>query len=206
MIEKTKLSLWDFFVSALSGFGIVLNIVIHCLFLRLTTVDKILQSNPALITVGGLLTIILFGLFFEPLANYVTKLVTTCPLKYPKEFGFKNWDAEIRTLEKKACEYIPEGLEGSTYQYCKNWLLQNAADPSYMPFLAKYGFYRSMSFLLFLNCVSTPFIYQHDLLITVLISSSIFALALVYWRRAGDFYRHMSTTVYLRFIAMAKRD
>lgn len=202
MFEKTKLSLWDFFVSMLTGFAIVLSVLVHCLFKGLITWEIILDSSSALIAVAGLLTILLLGLLFEPLANYATKILTTCPYNYPKLFGFKTWDDKIKSFEKKASTYIPEEIEGDTYQYCKNWLQQNASDVFYMSFLAKYGFYRSMFFLLLLNGICTPFMYQHSCIKTVVISSSMFALALVYLRRGGDYYRHISATVYLQFISM----
>lgn len=201
MVEKTKLSLWDFFVSTLSGFAIVLSILAHCLIKGLLTLDNVFDSHPSLIAIAGLLTIILAGLLLEPLANYITKLLTTCPCKYTRLFRYKYWDDEIKSLEKKASEYIPKGLEGSMYQYCKNWLLQNAIADSYMPFLAKYGFYRSMFFLFLMNGICIPFIYQISLE-TIIISSSIFVLALVYLHRGGDFHRHMSVTVYLQFISL----
>ncbi len=202
MIEKTKLSLWDFFVSALSGFAIMLSILIHCLIKGKIKLEEIFNSHPSLITVGSILTFILAGLLLEPLANYITKLLTTCPFKYAKLFRFKNWDDEIKSFERKACEYVPEGIEGSTYEYCKNWLLLNTIDNSYMPFLSKYGFYRSMFFIFLLNGICTLIIYKCSSSKTVLISSSMFVMALVYLHRCGDFYRHMSATVYLQFISL----
>ncbi len=201
MIEKIKLSLWDFFVSILSGYAIVLSILIHCLLKGLITWKAILDSSTVLIPIAGLLTIILVGLLFEPLANYVTKLLTTCPRRYLKELGLKNWDNNIRYLEQKARQYIPSDIEGSIFQYCKNWINQNAPDDSYMPFLAKYGFYRSMFILTLLNAISIPFIYQLSLIKTIMVLSSMIILALVYLRRSSDFYRHISITIYSRFIS-----
>lgn len=202
MFEKTKLSLWDFFVSTLSGFAIVLSVIVHCLFKGLITWEIILDSSSVLIAAAGLLTILLLGLLFEPLANYATKILTTCPYNYPKLFGFKTWDDKINSFEKKASTYIPEEIEGDTYQYCKNWLQQNASDVFYMSFLAKYGFYRSMFLLLLLNAIFIPFIYQSFCIKIIILSSFLLVLALVYLHRSGDFHRHMSTTVYLQFISL----
>ena len=201
MIEKIKLGLWDFFVSILSGYAIVSSILIHCLLKDVVTWKTIFDSSTVLIAVAGLLTILLAGLLFEPLANYVTKLLTTCPWLYSKEYGFKNWDNNIESLKNKARQYIPNGIEESTYQYCKNWIDQNAPDDSYMPFLAKFGFYRSMSLLVALNAISIPFIYELTLRNIIIVLSSMLLLALVYYRRSSDFYRHISVTIYSRFIS-----
>jgi hypothetical protein len=143
----------------------------------------------------------IIGLLFEPLANYTTKLLTTRPWRYSKEFGFKNWDNNIGSLEKKARQYIPNSIEENAYQYCKNWINQNTSDDSYMPFLAKYGFYRSMFFLVLLNALSIPFIYQLNPMKLVEILSFMIILALIYLRRSCDFYRHISITIYSRFIS-----
>lgn len=202
MFEKTKLSLWDFFVSTLSGFAIVLSVLVHCLFKGLITWEIILDSSSALIAVAGFLIILLLGLLFEPLANYATKILTTCPYNYPELFGFKTWDGKIKSFEKIARTYIPEEIEGETYQYCKNWLQQNASDVFYMSFLAKYGFYRSMFFLLLLNAICIPFIYQSVCIKIIILSSFLLVLALVYLHRSGDFHRHMNTTVYMQFISL----
>ena len=202
MIEKTKLGLWDFFVSALSGYAIIVSVLAHCLFKGVITWEIILNSSVALIAVAGLLTIILAGLLFEPLANYAAKLFIVCMYKYSRLFGFKNWDDNIRSLEEKARQDVPEGIKENTYQYCKNRIIKNASGNAYMPFLAKYGFYRSMFFLLLLNSISIPFIYQFSWIKTMMASLFMLALALVYLRRSGDFYRHMSVTIYSQFISL----
>lgn len=202
MIEKTKLSLWDFFVSILSGHAIMLSILAHCIVKGRITWKMIFDSPTALLAVAGLLTIILAGSLFEPLANYITKLLTTYPRKYVKSFGFEAWDSNIRALEMKARQYVPQGIEESTYQYCKNYLRQNASDDSYVPFLAKYGFYRSMFLLFLLNAISILCIYQFSRIKTIIISLSMVVLALVYLRRSCDYYRHISTTVYSQFISL----
>jgi len=200
MIENTKLSLWDFFVSALSGFAIALNVVAHFVFTRFVTWEDVSDLPSAFLVVLGLLTIILAGLLFEPLSNYVSKCLTTCPANWSQMLSFKKWDVSICALEEAAREYVPEGAKEQTYQYCKNWLHHNSTTDTYMPFLAKYGFYRGMFLLLLLNCIAVWFIYPRSCN-TCALSVFLFALALVYLHRSGDFYRHMSTTVYSQFIA-----
>jgi hypothetical protein len=181
----------------LSGFAIVLSVAAHCLFKELVTWKMIFDLPTALLVVASLLALILVGLLFEPLANYATKLLTTYPYT---ELGFKMWDSNIMSLSKKARQYIPNEIKENTYWYCKNWLHQNASDDSYMPFLAKYGFYRSMFLVFLLNAISIPFMYQLSFTKAITVSLFMFFLALVYLHRSGDFYRHMSSTVYLRFI------
>ncbi|MFA6176113.1 MAG: hypothetical protein WC765_06015 [Phycisphaerae bacterium] len=209
MIEKTKLSLWDFFVSVLSGLAIALSVLAHCIFKDLITWKIIFGQPAALIIVFGIPTIILVGLLFEPLANYITKLLTHWPCKYIKLLSRKKWDENIQSLKKKAGQYIPNEIHGSEYEYCKNWLTQNTSDDSYMPFLAKFGFYRSMFLLMLSNEIIILSIYQLSRIQT-LISLFLVVLAFIYFRRSGDFYRHVSVTVYSRFIASfdskVKRD
>jgi len=201
MIEKTKLSLWDFFVMVLSGFAIVLSVLIHCLLKGVITWKLIFNSSSVLQVTASLLIIILLGLLFEPLANYITKLLTTCPCKYKKLFCFKEWDKSNKALEKKATQNVPKEIKTSTYQYCKNWVTQNTSDDSYMPYLAKYGFYRSISILLFVNSASIPFLYQIGWINMVIIMLVILAFASIYFYRSRVFYRHISVTIYSRFIA-----
>ena len=201
MIEKTKLSLWDFFVSTLSGYAIILSILTHCLFKGIITWKSIFDSPSALLAIAGLLTIILAGLLFEPLANYATKLLTTCPWNYRKTLGFKSWDPNIKALENKARKDIPDGIEENTYHYCLNWLHQNASDDSYIPFLAKYGFYRSMSLLLLLNAGCVLFIYPSSY-IKLMIFLLLITLTFIYFYRSRVFYRHMNVTIYSSFISI----
>lgn len=202
MIEKTKLSLWDFFVAMLSGFAIVISALVHCLFKGLILCETILDLPSVLIAVASLLLVILIGLLFEPLANCITKLLTTCPSDYLKSFGFKEWDIDNDSLKEKACQYKPDGITGNTYQYCKNWLHQNARHDTVMPFLAKYGFYRGMFLLFLLNGISVLFIYQYCWVIRIAIAFPLFLLGLIYLQRSSVFYRHMTATVYLQFISL----
>jgi len=204
MIEKTRLSLWDFFVLIVSGYAIMLNILAHCLFRSLITWDVFLSTPTGLVAVAALPSVILAGLLFEPLANHITKLLTTYPWRYIRALSFKEWDNNLRTIQDEACRHVPKGIKGSTYEYCKNCVCQNTSDDSYMPFLAKFGFYRSMFVLLLLNAISIPFIYEFGTSKTIGISLSLGLLALLYLRRSGEFYRHISSTIYLRFVSSCK--
>jgi len=89
MIEKVKLSLWDFFVTIMVGSAILLNILIICVVNDLVTWKMIFGLAPSIIVLGGIITMTLAGLLFEPFANYLHKLLTICPRKYSDKLGFK---------------------------------------------------------------------------------------------------------------------
>lgn len=128
MIENTKLSLWDFFVSMLLGYALVVSVLTHCLLKGIVSLASLLEYPTALLTIAGLFSIMLSGLLFEPLANFSSKLLTNWPNNYTKKLGFKDWDSKIAILKNKAKKNVPKDIGISTYQYCKNWLHQQSLD------------------------------------------------------------------------------
>lgn len=203
MIEKIKLSSWDFFVSMLFGYALLLNVLVHCVLKGAITLNMIFGFSTALLAVAGLLTIMLAGLLFEPLANCIYKL-KTWPWNYPKQFSFKEWDSNIKFLEEKAQPDVPTGTT-DIYQYCKNYVQQHGLADLYMPFLAKYGFYRNISVLLLLNLIVIPFFYSWTLLCMCTVLLSILVMLLICLYRSGVFYRHMSVTVFFQFIILSEK-
>lgn len=217
MIEKVKLSLWDFFAYILSGGAVGISVLVHLLILKVVTFKEIMELPSAVILIIGILSVIILGLLFEPLSNLLDKLLGLFKKHEEKNWkdnivknwqgniGFKEWDAQITTAERKARETCPIDNDYVGFQYCKNYVLKRTGGELFSSFSGKFGFYRNIYILLVINILLCPIIYSWNLksIIAMLI---LIIFAILYRNRSKVFYRHMSVTVYTQFIDLVSNN
>lgn len=208
MIDKVKVSVWDFFVYILIGNVTIVSVVVHCLVFKQFTFQQMISSSIALTTIIAILLMFILGLMIEPISNLLSKVYCLlnvnlgegfcCRImkKWKETLSFSQWDKDIKTLSVEASKYIPEGVTCNHYQYCKNYILQKGDGSLFNSFLAKFGFYRNLFFIMLLNSLLCCFLYSSHYNFLILLWS------LVYLHRSRMFYRHMSMTVYNQFISL----
>jgi len=194
MIEKVKLGIWDYFVYLMVGGAAFLLIVVHCTLKGSLTIEQIEKTPSGVAVLLLLFLFLLLGMLIEPVANLVFKIVTRW-----NDLGFKKWDDEIEKLEQEAKLYVPKGVWAEMiFLFAKNWVLNNGDPSEFNAFLSKYGFYRSIAFLFFLNTFVSLALYWGWIGGIVGIINILFARLYAY--RSSVFYRHMSLTIYSQFI------
>lgn len=225
MVEKIKLGVWDFFAYVLSGTAVIISVLIHFICKGIIKIDDLGKIPVAISTIILLLGLFLIGLLLEPVANisdkflnlmkaflkikYWDKKVRTKFLTEFKqaltEIGFIKWDENNKKLMESAKGQINKNIHESTFQYCKNWVIQHGNAEQLQSSLGKYGFYRNLSLIALGNSITSLLIYPlccNGIIIVVV----LFLLAFLYLYRSGIFYRHMGITVYSQFLAAHDKD
>jgi len=163
MVDKVKLGLWDFFAYVLSGAVVIFSVITHCLCKGIIQ-WKYLQEMPSAISaILSLLGVLLVGLMIEPVSNIYEKIIpilmTLCKGKVWNKrvlselksnwsnLEFSNWDKEIDKRKQEAQKSIENNFIGNPFQFCKNWVLQYGNSEQFQSSLAKFGFYRNLSFI-----------------------------------------------------------
>lgn len=214
MIENLKISLWDLFVYFFSGIIISLSISIHlfinnstlyCLFIKVFK-----NSELTSLVLIGTISVIL-GLLFEPISNFLNDVIT--PLKsrlkkyvWKKLFVFSyftdRWhDDLIKNCEKEVIDSIPSKLRDKIkpYQWAKDYIVQNNISAPYMPFLSKYGFYRNLGFIFYLNALVLIILYGWH--VKIIITAVTFILIGVLSRyRSDKFFNHLTATIFQHYL------
>jgi len=208
MIEKVKLSLWDFFTYILSGTALLISIMVHCICKGYLPLNIIMDIPFGVSFVLIILVILLCGMVLEPAANLFYKLPSLF-LNDSKsrfdEFEFKKWDNKITILEHQAKDLVNESTKENIFQFCKNWMLVNGVDGQYQAFLGKFGFYRNIAFIFVLNLLAV-WLFYNDTLNKLLSSLMLLLFATLYFHRSRIFFRHISITVYSQFISGYKKE
>lgn len=214
MIEKLQISLWDLFVYFFSGIILIFSILIH-LYLSdshiICTFQKFYQNSEfsSLIILSAIS--IMLGLIFEPISNAINDIVSKTKelvVKYLHRNIFflsninTNWSTEIEERYKKeVINSIPTVLKNKAepYHWAKDYLIQKNIPGPYITFLSKYGFYRNLGFILYINAFIMVFLYelnmQNIFIIILLIVIAIFSRY-----RSEKFYNHLTSSVYRHYL------
>jgi hypothetical protein len=206
MVRQIKLSMWDALSHYVTGFVVMLSVYLHGAAKGLVPSFEGTESKVALIGFVGVLLPYVVGLLFEPVANLVSdKLKKGLPSRLGKTFGWPDISADVEQtrLSALAKEVMPKGVKDNIdiFQWCKDYLVQNGTDTPYMVFLAKFGFYRNMGCLFFMNALAVGILYWQCWCWTVCgIAVSCVVLGIIYYNRSGKFYRHLSVAMYRNYL------
>ena len=232
MIQNFKFTLWDLYVFFLTGFVVCFSVVFYLclddlpLILNLLKEAKKIPATHILFLLPFLFTTI--GLLIEPLANFSFKVYDSFfeairkkirawakdkESKHPKIWEILDSDIvkskleSDEILEKEIKENHMKFLETKIekpYHFCKTYVLNNSLSQEFMTFLARFGFYRNISFFFVCLAISSFFIYQSRLGV-----GTGLLLALAYKVRSDQFYSYQSPTVfnsYLVDLAFKKKE
>lgn len=205
MLEKFKFSLWDIFTFFITG----VLIVIICKYYGL--VDKIENIFGNSDIVNGVFYIIItytIGVIYEPISNNLFKYLDKVYKKFPWNKYLIKYKEEQDTVYKPRAEEIIKNkfnLSDSKmeiYQVAKLSVLQNGKPNTFMIFLSRYGFYRSLSTLTFINIFLYSFIeFDHTRFwISLIFVCCLLVLHLFLYNRAKEFYFYAGNEVYRNFI------
>lgn len=206
MIQKIKIELWDIFIYFVTGVLIIINLhFIDSDIIREGSETILgLQFPSFIVTVILIIIPVIIGYLFEPFANIFEK-----GFRRSKWFkGIRVWQASINKQQFEIKSKIPDLKdEDNIYHYCKNYISQKDISTSSMSFLSKFGFYRNIAFLFFLN--SIYFIRYTCTVSWLFIFATLlsFVLSQFYLKRSLEFYCHLTQTVFQNFlIAVQEND
>ena len=147
------------------------------------------------------------GIIFEPISLFFRVLL--------KIYEWKPVFKTLVTLSKEQHEiYYPKvkqiiidkygltDIRTDYYQVAKTYLAQENIETSYMVFLSRFGFYRNLSILLFINLFIFPFVKGGKYLFWEVTSilSVIFIFHILLYRRGREFYLYTGNEIYRNFI------
>jgi len=211
MIEKLKITLWDVLSLWILGVAIIIDfkILTDLKFIpSFASVPQMLcwENIPFLV----ILTYII-GALFEPVSNWIFDGSFGVDNLYKKFFFSKmedesnyfknNFQPKLKDMIKKIYDV---DLSGSyIYHFAKDYILENELGTTFMSFLSKYGFYRSITVLLLFNIVvllvNVQYSFQHPVIyFSVLLI--LFFLSLFSYKRAKEFFLFMGRTVFNNFV------
>lgn len=212
MIRKIDISLWDIIVTFGSGILFLILIVIHLLFLRVLTPSEILimmDIPSSFLVILGLPLIFVAGLLLDAIS------ITLGDFFVEPVFKMTEDSKEIEKLTEIIKEkYIkPEEPEVSEniekpFHWAKDYLIQNQIETNYMVFLSKFGFYRNVAFILFLNALIFLiyfFISGFELKFMATFVVSLFA-GVLFSLRSKKFYGYVGMTVLRNYLIAKSRD
>lgn len=211
MLDKFKISLWDLFTFFISG-AIVL---ILFKFYGLSSPIAFEFGNSELIS-GTFYSILTYtvGILFEPIANFLFNQLV-------KIYEWKNIFKKLKRLKVERDEvYFPKikqivvekyGFSDEKtdfYQIARTYIVKKNIDNSYMIFLSRFGFYRNLSIICFLNVILFP-LFKHGDFTTIqltLISLGLFILHIILYARGREFFFYTGNEIYRNFILDHKQN
>ncbi|MBN2279620.1 MAG: hypothetical protein JXQ65_03485 [Candidatus Marinimicrobia bacterium] len=206
MIEKIKIELWDIFVYLITGVIVLINILLFSWkgiidFIHSIDFQYVIKLNSFFTTIFFLFSIFSMGLIIEPLANLYEKLFKKfCFFK-----GLETWRNSIENNYAGIKEFIPLENKKFHYQYCKTYLIQNNIKTEFMAFLSKFGLYRNISFLCFVNGIIILFIKKFDLT-SIFISILLIIFSQFYLYRSQKYYCHMTNSILTNFLIFKTKE
>lgn len=213
MHRQIKLSLWDAFSYYLTGWTVLAFMSVHLWAAGTCCSPKVPELGAAAWGLGAFLVPLLCGLLVEPMANCsgnIMKVIVSAPILTATIARWARKDSSSKTyqltLRRLAEESIPAQLRSpaSSYHWCKDYLVQEGVNTPFMSFLAKFGFYRNMSFLFAANAFSIPFLHGHQVR-HILIIFILLLLAVVLGFRCSKFFDHMGEAVYDNYLIALER-
>ncbi|NQZ05498.1 hypothetical protein [Idiomarina sp.] len=200
MFEKGKLSFWDLgtyltvgcFASFLAAFYIF-----YGLSIPFPSEAKNLKDFSVSLVIIVPVVFLLFGMFIEPIANWLVKHIEK--IRWFKPSEIRNRESLLNTIKN----HLPDDDIDSAnlYRYCKAVVELKFQNSNHHIFLARFGFYRSMSVLLVLISIINFFIFKCDAInITINVLLAFFAYQFL--KRSQVFKNHMEEVVYYNYLAL----
>lgn len=205
MIEKFKFSLWDVLTFFITG---VIIVILGKYYGILSQIENIFGTSE--ITNGVFYVILTYtvGVIYEPISNTLFKHLDKVYCKLPWNKYLRKFKAENDTVYKPIVEEIIKNKfklsddKIDSYQVAKLSVMQNGKPNTFMIFLSRFGFYRSLSTIAFFNII--PYIIlkydSGNIWLSIIIIISTYILHLFLYNRAKEFYYYAGSEVYRNFI------
>ncbi|MCG5047143.1 hypothetical protein L2164_00305 [Pectobacterium brasiliense] len=201
MLENGKLTFWDlgtyltvgFFVTSIFSFY-----SISIFDMKISDWIAKLKDYSALFVILFPVVFLFSGMCIEPLANwFIKKLEDNICFFNPKESRNK------KSLEELIISKLPDVNISSVnkYRYCKAVVELKFRNSNHDVFLARFGFYRSMSFLMAVLFVLNLMLITWSCRM-FFINVVIFFMFCQFIKRSQDFKNHMEDAVYYNYLAL----
>lgn len=200
MFEKGKLSFWDIgtylTVGCFTSFTATFYIF-YGLSIPFPDWAKNLKDFSGSLVIIVPIVFLLVGMFIEPIANWLVKHIERFAWFKPREI--RNKESLVSAIKK----HLPDNDITSTnlYRYCKAVVELKFQNSNHDIFLARFGFYRSMSVLLALLFVVNWFVFDSDL-INIIVNALLGFSAYQFLKRSQVFKNHMEEAVYYNYLAI----
>lgn len=206
MIEKVRVSLWDIFTFFMTGLLASLCVAALALYASVFSIRELsscLSTIPASITlVAAPLAFTLIGMLIEPVANYADRYILKHALGWattPKADARKaEEDILKQEIRARYLGRMGDKIE-NPYQICKDYVEYKQLSTSFMVFLARYGFYRNCTFISIATGLAAVWLSATvcDMVLALVIS---LLAAIVFRRRAEEFYSYQAPAIYRAFL------
>lgn len=222
MIENFKFTLWDIYVFFLTGFVVSFTAIIFCLIsdpsILPTHFNEIEKISSGQLFLFCPLLFVSIGLLLEPISNISFKIIDKCfdgvrslskCIEFKKcyfvsqffkilnhEIGFDpmNYSKKMENEIKQNHLGALSGKIENPYQFCKVYIQDKDLSKEFMVFLARFGFYRNISFTFLALAAVSFFHFQNSM-------GVVFAIAMscLYKFRSNQFYSYLAPTVFTTY-------
>ncbi|WP_417435748.1 hypothetical protein [Idiomarina abyssalis] len=200
MFEKGKLSFWDLgtylTVGCFASFAGVFY-MFYGLSIPFPSGAKNLKDFSGSLVIVVPIVFLLFGMFIEPIANWLVKHIEKLGWFKPREIRNKE------SLVNKIKNHLPDDDINSVnlYRYCKAVVELKCKNSNHDIFLARFGFYRSMSVLLALMFIINFFIFKCNA-VNITVNFLLAFFAYQFLKRSQVFKNHMEEAIYYNYLAL----
>lgn len=204
--------LWDIFVYIGIG-ALILALTgaqdwLHGTRQLIAALDAVEKLSAALAVIIVPAILMLAGALIEPLANGFEKVVFWLLRKAGRETTMARSGTALESYIQRNFTDQILGEGARPYPLCKEYVEANGLSTTFMPFLAKFGFYRSAAFcfLIFGIIEAWRFAASFDetvgtVNLAALASASVaFALVIIYLHRSRQFLSYQAPAVYAAFL------
>lgn len=204
MLEKMSFTLWDIGAYLIIGFYSTVVIFSYCFATNYLSPEIFLEESKNHSSLLIILTPIIFlslGMIIEPIANWTNKQLEKINIFKPA--GSRKKDNLLSLIAKKLDN--PDITSINTYKYCKAVLELKNPNSNHEIFLARFGFYRSLSFIF----MTLPIINLFALSLSAKsLAISIFFAFMFYqcFRRAQLYKVHLEESVYFNYLALYEKN
>ncbi|HHE0471612.1 TPA: hypothetical protein ACN362_000901 [Vibrio parahaemolyticus] len=200
MFDNGKLSLWDIFNNLSIGLATLLisayPISLYIDFDKVKTLELLSKFTTVLVITLPVL-LLLLGMLIDALSNkfchiqdFIYRIEKRTPRDQPE-------------LKAKVRIIVPEIVSEKTmFRFCKAFVLQNCKNNNVDVFLARFGFYRNFSFVIF-----TFSFFSYPIHSSILLSIFIFFISRVFMVRSYHFLSLLESEVYYNYlVAKVEKD
>ncbi|ASJ95507.1 hypothetical protein [Shewanella marisflavi] len=200
MFEKGKLSFWDIgtylTVGCFASFSAAFYLF-YGLSIPFPSWAKNLKDFSGSLVIIVPIVFLLVGMFIEPIANWLVKHIEKLTWFKPRKI--RNKESLVNTVKS----HLPDDEIDSVnlYRYCKAVVELKFQNSNHDIFLARFGFYRSMSVLLALIFIINCILFKFDC-INISINALLAFCAYQFLKRSQVFKNHMEEAVYYNYLAL----
>lgn len=204
MLDNGKLTFWD--VGTYLTIGLFFTIVSFLYSFFIININfslwiKELKDFSGLLILLAPILFLFTGMFIEPIANWSAKIIEK-KVKWLKPRESRN---KVK-LEGLVKSLLPnENIEiVNKYRYCKAIVDLKFPNSNHDIFLARFGFYRSLTFLMNSLFVLNVFLVSWSFTM-FLVNFFIGFMSYQFLRRSQDFRNHMEDTIYYNYLALSMK-